>query len=116
MRHIFIASISHGNPMLSKFEVAKETAKLLKLGKETRILGGGRWLRQINKTDTYFDNAIDAVVFLITHQCEYITKAEEKLESASNYLSTLKALLAELRCSEIAESRKEEKNELDRRA
>ena len=72
MRHIFLASIKWG-PSLTKFEVVKETKKMLMLGKATAIIGGRQWAKQVHKeNDRYFDDPMEAVEYLIVEQAESI--------------------------------------------
>lgn len=102
-----MAGISYGRPWMTKFEVIKETEKMLMIDSGTAIFGNRQYDRRIHKeNDNYFDDSIDAVVFLITHQIDYVKKAQENLDSASNHLSILKALLAKLRCADLKEKRK----------
>lgn len=96
-RFVFLAN-TRWRPRLSKFEVIKETPKLLKLGEATPILGGRIWGNQIHKeNDRYFDDPIDAIEFLIVEQGQAIQQLETKLDDAHDDLGLLNNLLKEMR-------------------
>jgi len=83
---------------MTKYEVIKETPKMLKLGEETAIIGGRIWSKQINKEfGRYFDDPIEAVEFLITEQGNAIQQLEIKLDDAHDDLDLLNDLLKEMR-------------------
>lgn len=97
MRHIFLASIKW-RPRLTKFEVIKETPKLLKLGEATPIIGGRQWANQVHKeNDRYFDDPTEAIEYLIGGQAEVIKQREIKLDDAHDDLELLNDLLKEMR-------------------
>jgi len=101
-RFVFFVSSKWGRPRMTKFEVIKETSKLLKLGNETEIFGGSHYLRQIHKeNDPYFDDPIEAIESLISNQAKVIKQCEIKLDDAHDDKELLEELLKEMRKNEL---------------
>lgn len=96
-RYIFLA-VSKWRPRLTKFEVIKETPKMLKLGEATSILGGRIWGCQVHKkNDRYFDDPIEAIEWLIVEQAKAIQQKEIELDDAHDDKELLEELLKEMR-------------------
>jgi len=96
-RYIFLA-VSKWRPRLTKFEVIKETPKMLKLGEATPILGGRIWSTQVHKeNDRYFDDPIEAIEWVIVEQAKVIQRKEIELDDAHDDKELLEELLKEMR-------------------
>jgi len=87
---------------MTKFEVIKETPKMLKLGESTAILGGRIYGSQIHKeNDRYFDDPVEAIESLIFAQAKIIQQKEIALDDAHDNKELLEELLKEMRKNEL---------------
>lgn len=97
----FIASFKYGQPHLSKIEVNRETDKTCWIAKEDKILGYIYCPKMIRKDRyTFFDNAAEAIVFLITKSEEYSNRFKGELGKQLGIHSQLVDLLREIKQQE----------------
>lgn len=93
----FVASFQYGQPNLYKIEVNRETDKTCWIAKEEKILGYMYFSKMVQKERyLFFDNAAEAIVFLITKSEEYSKGFKEQLEKQLEIHGQLVDLLREI--------------------